>query len=268
MGVLFWPEQAAPVAPPLAPVAEAVSPPVAPPAEAVAEASALVEEETDPQFGGITGQVVSTQPFPDLQFQLDPNCRTNVPDESLLVDPVTGGIENVFVYLRTAPTPIHPQMQVGLSQRVVIDNVGASYVPHAFFARVGQAVVFKNGSTFPINVHLHPFANPGSNAMLQPMDRIGFMIHFTKPEVLPMKISDDIHAMSSGYGLVLNHPYAAITDAAGQFAIPHLPVGTHSFRVWHERVGYIARDYQVTVTGGQSVTLPPLTVPSEKLFKQ
>ncbi len=263
LGVALGPGEESPVATQSVPT-EVITPAEKPPAEVIAEAPALTDEETDPQFGGITGQVLCTQPFPQRGRDLIPN----VPDETLLVDPQTGGVENVFLCLRKAPTPVHPQLIPVPAQSVVVDNVATVFVPHAFFARTGQGIHFMNGSATPINVHTNPVVNPSMNFILKPMDRVGLIVRFAQPETLPVKISDDIHASATSYGLVLDHPYAAITDAAGQFRISHLPVGPHSFRVWHERVGYLERDYQVTVTGGQLVTLPPLSVPSEKLLKR
>ena len=244
--------------------AEVITPAVNPPVAVHAEAPVLTDEETDPQYGGITGQVLCTKPFPKRGRDLVPN----VPDETLLVDPQTGGIENVFVYLRKAPTTVHPQLVAVPPQSVVVDNIATVSVPHAFFTRAGQGVLFQNGSTTHIDVHTNPVVNHAVNFILKPMDRVGRVVRLVQPEASPVKINDDINPNSSSYGLVLDHPYAAITDAAGQFRISHLPVGTHSFRVWHERVGYLERDYQVTVTGGQLVTLPPLSVPSEKLLKR
>ena len=263
LGVALWPGEDEPVATPSV-SAEVITPAVNPPVAVPADVPALTDEETDPQFGGITGQILCTQPFPQRGRDLIPN----VPDETLLVDPQTGGIENVFVYLRKAPTPVHPPLIPVPAQSVVVDNVATVFVPHAFFARAGQGIHFMNGSATPINVHTNPVVNHAVNFILKPMDRVGLVVRFTQPEALPVKIGDDIHAASSSYGLVLDHPYAAITDATGQFRISHLPVGIHSFRVWHERVGYLERDYQVRVTGGQLVTLPPLSVPSENFLQR
>ncbi len=263
LGTLLGPGEEEPV--PAQPVpAEVISPAKTPAAEAIEVAQSLPEEETDPQYGGVSGQVVSKKPFPPRGRDLLPN----VPDESLLVDPQTGGIKNVFIYLKKAPGTIHPQLVPVPAQPVVVDNIAKLYVPHVFIARAGQGVVFKNGCPFWINVRTQPLQNMAMNFLLKPMDRVGVEILFAQPESLPIMIVDDIHPVSRSFGLVLDHPYAAVTDAAGQFRISHLPVGTHSFRVWHERVGYIERDYQVTVTGGQTVTLPPVMVPPEKLMKR
>ncbi len=263
LGVALWPGEDEPAATQSVP-AEVNTPAVNPPIAVNADAPALTDEETDPQFGGITGQVLCTKPFPQLRRNIAPN----IPDETLLVDPQTGGIENVFLYLRKAPTLVHPQLVPVPPQNVVVDDIATVFVPHAFFARTGQGVLFQNGSATHIDVHTNPVVNPAMNFILKPMDRVGRVVHFAEPEALPVKIGDDIHATSSSYGLVLDHHYAAITDAAGQFQISHLPVGTHRFRVWHERVGYLERDYQVRVTGGQLVTLPPLSVPSENFLQR
>lgn len=264
LGVVLGMEESEPVAQQPEVSSEVIAPNEILPATESAEAPALTAEETDPLFGGITGQVLCTKPFPKRGRDLLPN----VPDESLLVDPQTGGVKNVFVYLRKPPTPIHPQLVPVPAQSVMVDNVGTVFVPHAFIARTGQGVHFQNGSATRIVVHTNPVRNVSWNILLQPMDRVGRVLHFALPESLPVKIDDDIHIVSSSYGLMLDHPYAAVTDSTGRFVISHLPVGTHSFRVWQERVGYLERDYQVTVTGGQLVTLPPLTVPSETLLKR
>ena len=64
--------------------------------------------------------------------------------------------------------------------------------------------------------------------------------------------------------MVVDHPYAAVTDKEGKFTIPNLPVGEHEFRVWHERSGYLDRKYAVKVTKGD-VALKPLEVSVDKL---
>ena len=67
------------------------------------------------------------------------------------------------------------------------------------------------------------------------------------------------------YWLVLDHPYAAATDAKGNFTIKNLPVGDHEFRVWHERAGYLDRKYKVTVAAGDNPALAPIQVDPAQL---
>jgi len=38
--------------------------------------------------------------------------------------------------------------------------------------------------------------------------------------------------------------------------IDQLPVGEHTFKIWHERPGYLEKSFKVTVTAGDAVELP------------
>jgi len=41
-----------------------------------------------------------------------------------------------------------------------------------------------------------------------------------------------------GYVRVFDHPYNAVTDAAGTFEIPNAPAGNYRVVYWHENVGF------------------------------
>ena len=56
----------------------------------------------------------------------------------------------------------------------------------------------------------------------------------------------------TGWWVVLDHPYAAITDADGKFRIENLPVGKHDFIVWQERAGYLEKKFTVDVRPGEN----------------
>jgi hypothetical protein len=65
------------------------------------------------------------------------------------------------------------------------------------------------------------------------------------------------------YWLIIDHPYATVTDKEGRFTIEKLPVGEIEFRIWHEVLGYIDREYVVTVGEGQT-KLDPVRVPASR----
>ena len=58
------------------------------------------------------------------------------------------------------------------------------------------------------------------------------------------------------YWVILDHPYAAVTDEKGNFEIPNLPAGTHEFNVWQESAGYLDKKYTVTIKDGENVQKP------------
>ena len=74
-------------------------------------------------------------------------------------------------------------------------------------------------------------------------------------EFLPIQVKCDLHNWMLAYWLVLDHPYSAITQADGSFEIQNLPAGTHKFRVWHERVGYLERKLSVEIQDGETTEL-------------
>ena len=70
-----------------------------------------------------------------------------------------------------------------------------------------------------------------------------------------------------GYWLIVDHPYAALTDKDGWFSIDNLPVGEHQFKIWHERVGYVESKYKVTVSAGDPIDLPVIKLDITRLQK-
>ena len=68
---------------------------------------------------------------------------------------------------------------------------------------------------------------------------------FTAAEASPSKLECSIHPWMNCYLLIREDPYAAVTDQDGKFMIKNLPVGEHTFKVWHQ-TGFLNN---VTVNG-------------------
>jgi hypothetical protein len=76
-----------------------------------------------------------------------------------------------------------------------------------------------------------------------------------------MPVKCDIHPWMIGHVLILEHPYAALSDAKGAFTIEGLPEGTYDFRVWHESQGYVKVDTKdIEVKAGKATDLGTLKV--------
>ena len=72
-------------------------------------------------------------------------------------------------------------------------------------------------------------------------------VEFVLPEPVPVTVQCDIHPWEKAYWLVVDHPFAAKTEANGSFEIKNVPFGRHVFRVWHERIGYVEKELEITV---------------------
>ena len=47
----------------------------------------------------------------------------------------------------------------------------------------------------------------------------------------------DVHGWMNAYVGVLDHPYFAVSDENGKFALNSLPPGTYTIEAWHEKLG-------------------------------
>jgi plastocyanin len=183
-----------------------------------------------------------------IRMSSDPLCMPEGPtlSEVVLVGP-GNGLQNVFVYVkdglgdRTFTAPQTP---------VVLDQKGCKYTPHVFGVQVGQPVVIINSDPTLHNIHAVPKANAEFN-FGQAMKGMKTTRMFDKPEVM-VPFRCDVHGWMSSYGGVVAHPYFAVSNADGTFAIKGLPAGTYTIEVWHERLG--TQTTKVTVDGKSSAT--------------
>lgn len=229
-------------------------------------------------FGAIEGQFVLDGAAPSLPLiakKGDPAvkdaavcAKEDLPDESLVVNPDNKGIANIFVYLRKAPKSIDPSLKASKTPEVVFDNKGCRYIPRAAVARTDQMVRFISSDAVAHNIHTYTLGNPQQNFILQANDMKGTAIAMKATETLPMPVKCDIHPWMRGSLIVVDHPYAAVTDADGKFKMEGLPEGEHSFRVWHENPGYVEREWKVKVVAGKTTTVPAVKVPVAKLSEK
>ncbi len=179
--------------------------------------------------------------------------------QDLFVDEETKGIANVFIYLRKAPKNVHPDAKE-FEPQVVFDQKYCTFIPHTLLVRAGQAVEVLNSDAASHNTHTFPLRNKGENLAI-PGNTVkgkGTLFKTKSAESLPIEVKCDFHSWMNAYWLILDHPYAAISQKDGSFEIKNLPEGTHKFRVWHERVGYLERDLTVKIKDGETTELKPL----------
>lgn len=212
--------------------------------------------------GILVGRVIFDGPAPTLppkvaksQITVDAavcGAKGDILDDSMVVDPKTNGIGNVFVYLEKRPKWLEEKPEWDPEvEPAVADQLYCVFTPHAVVARLGK-MTLKNSDGRPHNVKSGSrFAS--FNVGLSPGGIDTDSVVFKRVEKDPFPSSCAIHSWMNFYTLVVDHPYAAVTDKDGNFKIPNLPAGTHTFRVWHERAGALERSFQVTIpSGGES----------------
>jgi len=148
------------------------------------------------------------------------------------------GLNNVVVYL----VPIEKTNVTSPKTAAVMDQKNLNFVPHVLPVLIGTKVVFPNSdqirhSVFSIGkVKKFDFGTypPGSEKSII-CDQIG---------IIPVLCY--IHHDMSSYIVVLETPYFALTNEAGEYLINNVPSGKYRLTFWHEE----------TKIRGQEIIIP------------
>lgn len=201
--------------------------------------------------GSITGQVRFEGVVPPadvIRMTTDKKCLTDAgpnPKSDALIVAEDKSVANAFVYIKDGLDPAYT-FDVP-TEPAVLDQRGCIYTPRVLGVRVGQAIAIVNSDPTMHNVHALPMGNREFNHG-QPKQFTRVSEVFTTPEVM-VRFKCDVHSWMSAWVGVLPHPYFAVTDKAGAFALPKLPPGSYTLEAWHEKLG--RQTAQVTIAPGQ-----------------
>ena len=163
--------------------------------------------------------------------------RNHLLDESLIVSAKNHGLKNVVVWLSSkTEVPVHPSLQV-LQKPIRLDNRDCRFEPRIVRLRTQQILQSTNADPIPHNVAVYGRRNQPFSIIIPadgPLERT-----FPKEELQPIRVDCSIHAWMRAYLVITEHPYSAVTDENGDFAIANLPQGSWQFRFWHERPGFV-----------------------------
>lgn len=181
-----------------------------------------------------------------------------IPDESFVSGP-NGGVSNVFLYLSKSPKGMSfddPESQT------VLDQAACIFKPHGLVWRTGVPLQLRNSDKVSHNVQMLTAKNGTPNSTMPPATDM--TTTFKKAEPQPFQAKCAIHPWMSFYALVVDHPFAAVTDEEGKFTIPNLPAGEHTFRVWHERGKMLETKLKVVIKPAPEETTLELKYPAAK----
>ncbi|MBI4343559.1 MAG: carboxypeptidase regulatory-like domain-containing protein [Candidatus Omnitrophica bacterium] len=228
------PPQDAGAAPQAAAPAEAPNPASATPAGSAAIQGAIRFDGTAPAREKI-------------QMAADPTCQQQhaapVLSEAVVVND-NGTLKHAFVYVKSGLSGSFAPP----SRPAVMDQHGCWYEPHVLGVQANQPVELRNSDATLHNVNAKPSQNPPFN-LAQPVQGMKTTKKFAKPEIMvPLKCN--VHPWMSAYIGVVEHPFFAVSDASGAYALSGLPAGTYVVEAWHEKLG--TQTQSVTVADGQT----------------
>jgi hypothetical protein len=154
-------------------------------------------------------------------------CGKDAPNETVLVDK-KGGLRNVVVFLKDAHADGKPAPVSGAA----LDQKQCRYAPHVQALTVGTPLSLMNNDAILHNIHANESGMTVFNVAM-PIKGQKVPVPMRKPGLMKLQC-DAGHAWMSGWIYVFDHPYFAVTDAAGTFTIKDLPPGDHVLELWHE----------------------------------
>lgn len=226
-------------------------------------AAAILMTETTPAshtvvaagVASLGGSVKLDGPAPKrtpINMAKEPTCAALHGSSPVLTEDVVtdsaGDLQNVVVYVSSGlpdSDPAPPQ------EPVVINQEGCSYKPHVIAMQAGQKLQIVNSDKTSHNIHPIPETNREWNKS-QPAGAPAFEEVFGRAEVgIPVKCN--VHAWMRAYISVFRHPFFAVTNQSGGFAIKNLPPGKYTVSAWHEKLGTVSQN--IVVGAGEAKTL-------------
>jgi plastocyanin len=197
--------------------------------------------------GTITGKVIfqGTHAVGKVPMSKDKEiCGDSKLDPALTIG-AQGEIKNAVIQiidLKRAPSA---------AKEAVLDQVKCEYVPHVLVIPIGATVKIENSDGILHNVHTFSEKNTPFNRA-QPKYQKEISEKFTKPEVISVRC--DVHGWMSGWIVVSESPFFAVTSADGSFEMDNVPVGKYTLEVWHETLGKTTQSVEVKTGEVTNVT--------------
>jgi hypothetical protein len=199
-------------------------------------------------YGTLKGRVVLdgsvSAPAP-ISPTKDAVCIAKAPivNDRITVDG-NQGLANVFIYLPKAPAGTK---QPDSLDPIKFDQLGCRFLPHCLTTHTDQTILILNSDNTLHNTHTYPERQPGFNQGVQPNEKNGVPLVYSRSEKTPVSVTCDIHPWMQAYQLPLDHPYHVVTGEDGSFEISNLPAGKHQFTIWHEVPGVVDNRYEVDI---------------------
>jgi plastocyanin len=178
-----------------------------------------------------------------------------------------GSSGNVVLWLTPAGNAA-PSSSLPASTRPRLVQRNKSFEPHVLVVPVGSEVEFPNRDPFFHNV-FSLFEGKRFDLGLYEAGSTRNVV-FDKPGI--SYIFCNIHSEMSAVVIALSTPYYGISDQRGRVAIPHVPTGRYTLRIWYEDTlpdGLNSLTREVTVSQDASnlgaMRLPGASMPQSHL---
>ncbi|MAI72173.1 MAG: hypothetical protein CMM01_14870 [Rhodopirellula sp.] len=184
------------------------------------------------EYGGDAPAPSAIDVNKDVQF-----CgKSKLMNERLLVNPKNKGVKNVVVYVYTGRGGSKLDAVPASNKTLTLANNACRFEPHIVIAQTGDTLKVTNPDAVGHNANLGFFNNKQQNFTIPAGQEKTVALEESEPAPIP--VDCNIHPWMKSYVVVLDHPFAAVSDENGVLTIKGLPAGEELvFRVYHEAGG-------------------------------
>jgi hypothetical protein len=219
-------------------------------------AALLLGAEPAPQQGvSLKGTVQIKGPLPkpkrirmnDNERHCSAKVKGEIDGEDIVANP-RGFVKFAFVYVKSG---LDGKKFAPPKTPVLLQQQTCTYVPRVVGIMVGQDLLIRSGDPVIHIPHVNPRNNPewGFSQSKVGDERTK---KFTAPEVM-VRLICDVHNWMEAWIGVLDHPFYAVTDAAGRFEIKGLPPGKYTVEVWHELYKPVTQEVEIGTSSPKPV---------------
>ena len=175
-------------------------------------------------------------------------CGEHTPDPSLEL-----GKENTIANVVVSLVGVTQGKEMpALPAPAKLDQKQCVYIPHIQILTPGTSVDIYNSDPILHNVHAYLSASNTIFNLALPVQGFRIRRRLDDPGLVSLKC-DAGHTWMSGYIVVQEHPYYALTTADGAYLIEDIPAGEYRLRIWHEWLGEF--EVPVVVEAGTMTTV-------------
>jgi plastocyanin len=149
---------------------------------------------------------------------------------------------DAVVYLLGVKGPVAPK-------QATVDQKSLVFVPHVTTVPVGSTVDFKNNDKVNHNIFSASAVKKFNLGTYNP--GMSKPVTFDKPGAVNLLCN--VHSEMSGWVIVTENQYAAVSEHDGKFTISNVPAGTYKITAWSEKLK--AQEGTVTVADGKTATV-------------
>ncbi|MGH7198130.1 MAG: carboxypeptidase regulatory-like domain-containing protein [Candidatus Omnitrophota bacterium] len=195
--------------------------------------------------GAVKGRVIfegTPPPIEKVEVKSDVATCGSHKEVSKITFGADKGVADAVVRIIGASGALEPK-------KGTLDQIQCQFAPHVQALPAGSTLVIT--SSDPVLHNAHGFYEDGSTAFNIAVPIMGMEVNqkLTKPGIIKLRC-DAGHTWMSGYVVVTDSPYYALTDAGGNFIIEGVPPGDYEIGIWHEWLG--ERRQPVSVKEGQT----------------